>query len=353
MIDSPRLRVGVTLHCIQNDGLVMLSSWDRAGFAGVERMAAPRGERLATPRRTLRAAIDCVGIGLHSGLDVRLRLAPAEAGAGIVFRRTDLNVEIPARHDLVLDTTLCTVISVPGRPEARIGTIEHVMAALAASQVDDVIVQVSGPEVPILDGSAAPFLFLIESAGIVEHGGARETIEILQPVRVERGAAFAELRPHHTARDAGLELSLAIDFDAAAIGRQAYTMSLTPESFAENLARARTFTQAAEVEALRAVGLARGGSLTNAVVVDGAKILNPEGLRFADEFVRHKMLDVIGDLALAGAAICGRFVGNRTGHALNNLLLRSLFADAANFRVTRTARVGAAMTMAAAAAPSV
>jgi len=338
----------------------MLSSVDRAFFSGQATAAAPGGQgltlpggQLTAPRRTLRASIDCVGVGLHSGRDVRLRLAPAAAGQGIVFRRTDLNVEVPARYDLVSDTTLCTVLSVAGRPEARIGTVEHVMAALAACQVDDAIVQVSGPEVPILDGSAAPFLFLIESAGVVEHGGGRETIEVLKPVRVARGEAFAELRPHHDPCGSGLDLSLAIDFPAAAIGRQALTMSLTPESFARVLAPARTFTQAAEVEALRAAGLAKGGSLANAVVVDGANILNPEGLRFADEFVRHKMLDVVGDLALAGAPISGRFVGNRTGHALNNQLLRGLFAEAGNYRVVRAARVGAAMTMAAAAAPSV
>jgi len=345
MIDSPRWAVGVTLHCIQNDGLLMLSYWDRSDFAG--------DERLAAPRRTLKAAIDCMGVGLHSGANVRLRLVPAAAGTGIVFRRTDLGVDVPARYDMVSDTTLCTVLSLPGRPETRIGTVEHLMAALAASQVDDLLVEVSGPEVPVLDGSAAPFLFLIESAGVVEHGGARETIEILQPVRVERGEAFAELRPNHGPHETGMELSLAIDFAAAAIGRQAYTMHLTPEAFAANLARARTFTQAAEVEALRAAGLARGGSLANAVVVDGAAILNPEGLRFEDEFVRHKMLDVIGDLALAGAAIAGRFVGSRTGHALNNQLLRALFADAANYRIVRVRRAGSAMTMAAAAAASV
>jgi len=345
MIDWKRWRVGVTLQCIQSDGLGLLSSWDRAGFSGVERLAAPR--------RTLKAAIDCVGVGLHSGAEVRMRLAPAAAGVGIVFRRTDLGVDVPARFDMVCDTTLCTVLGLPGRIEARIGTVEHLMAALAASQVDDVLVEVSGPEVPVLDGSAAPFMFLIESAGILEHGGGRETIEILQPVRVARGEAFAELRPNHGPHETGMELSLAIDFAAAAIGRQALTLGLTPESFAVNLAPARTFTQAAEVAALRAAGLARGGSLKNAVVVDGENILNPEGLRFADEFVRHKMLDVIGDLALAGAAIAGRFVGNRTGHALNNALLRGVFADAANYRVTRMARVGAAMTMAAAAAPSV
>jgi UDP-3-O-[3-hydroxymyristoyl] N-acetylglucosamine deacetylase len=223
-------------------------------------------------------------------------------------------------------------------------------APSSACQVDDLVVEVDAPELPILDGSAAPFLFLIESAGIAEHGGARDIIEILRPVRVARDDAFAELRPHQGAYESGLELSLAIDFAAAAIGRQALTLALTPQNFAKELGAARTFTQAAEIEALRAAGLARGGSLANAIVVNGAKILNPEGLRFADEFVRHKMLDVIGDLALGGA-LSGRFIGNRTGHALNNRLLHELFADAANFRIVRPALAHAPMTMAAAAAP--
>ncbi len=281
-----------------------------------------------------------------------MTLRPAAAGSGIMFHRTDLNASIPARHDLVSDTRLCTVLSLPDRPEARVGTIEHLMAALAASRIDDLTIDIDAPELPILDGSAAPYLFLIESAGIAEHGGARETIDIIRPVRVENGEAFAELRPHHGPYAAGFHLSLAIDFAAAAIGRQALTLTLTPETFAAELAPARTFTQAAEIEALRAAGLAKGGSLANAIVVDGDKILNPEGLRFPDEFVRHKMLDVIGDLALAGAAINGRFVGHRTGHALNNRLLRALFADPANYRLTRTPHIGAPITLQAAAAPA-
>jgi UDP-3-O-[3-hydroxymyristoyl] N-acetylglucosamine deacetylase len=320
----------------------MSSLRDRAGFVGFEGGA---------PRRTLKAAIDCVGRGLHGGVDVHVRLRPASVNAGIVFHRTDLKISIPARYDLVSDSRLCTVISLPDRPEARVGTIEHLMAALSACRVDDVIVEIDAPELPILDGSAAPFLFLLESAGIAEHGGTREIVEVLRPVRVAHGDAFAELRPHHGAYDTGLELSLAIDFAAAAIGRQALTLALTPESFAAELAAARTFTLAAEVEALRAAGLARGGSLANAIVVDGGKILNPEGLRFADEFVRHKMLDVVGDLALGGV-ISGRFVGSRTGHALNNQLLRALFDDAANYRLVRAPHVGAPMSMAAAASPS-
>jgi UDP-3-O-[3-hydroxymyristoyl] N-acetylglucosamine deacetylase len=322
----------------------MSSLRDRIGVAGFEDGGAPR--------RTLKAAIGCVGRGLHSGVDVHLTLLPAKPGAGIVFHRTDIDALIPASYDHVSDTRLCTMLSLPGRPEARIGTVEHLMAAIAACRLDDLTIAVNAPELPILDGSSAPFLFLIESAGIAEHGGGRKLLEILRPVSVTQGEAFAELRPHHGPGAHGFEMSLAIDFAAAAIGRQAFTMSLTRENFARELAPARTFTQAAEIEALRAAGLAKGGSLANAIVVDGAKILNPEGLRFADEFVRHKMLDVVGDLALAGAPISGRFVGNRTGHALNNQLLRALFADAANYRITRVASAGAPMAMAAAAAPA-
>jgi UDP-3-O-[3-hydroxymyristoyl] N-acetylglucosamine deacetylase len=320
----------------------MSSLRDRAGVAGFEDLGAPR--------RTLKAAIGCVGRGLHSGVDVHLTLMPAKPGAGIVFHRTDIDALIPASYDHVSDTRLCTMLSLPGRPEARIGTVEHLMAAIAACRIDDLTIAVNAAELPILDGSSAPFLFLIESAGIAEHGGGRKVLEIVQPVSVTQGEAFAELRPHHGGSH-GLELSLAIDFAAAAIGRQAFTMFLTRENFARELAPARTFTQAAEIDALRAAGLAKGGSLANAIVVDGAKILNPEGLRFADEFVRHKMLDVVGDLALAGAPISGRFVGNRTGHALNNQLLRAVFADPAHYRFTRVAGAGAPMAMAAAAAP--
>jgi len=301
----------------------MSSLRDRYSFAGMD--AAP------SPRRTLRAAISCVGRGLHSGTDVRLELLPAPAGTGILFRRTDLGAQIQAKYDNVVDTRLCTVVA---NGDARVGTIEHLMAALAASRVDDVIVAVDAAELPILDGSATNFLFLIESAGIVEHGGVCERIEVLRNVRVEQNGAFAELRPQH-AGISGLDLAISIEFSAPAIGAQALTLSLSSQSFAAELAAARTFTLAGEVAALRQAGLAKGGSLANAIVVDGEKVLNPEGLRWPDEFVRHKMLDVVGDLALAGAAISGRFIGHCTGHTLNNLLLRALFADAANYRITR------------------
>ena len=306
----------------------------------------------APPRHTLKSAIDCVGRGLHSGVDVRLRLVPALPGTGIVFYRTDLDCSIPAKYDFVSDTRLCTVLSLPEQPQASVGTVEHLMAALAAHEIDDVTVEVDAPELPILDGSAAPFSFLIQSAGIVEHGGVRSSIEVLRAVRVESGEAFAELRPHSVGAYSalGFDLSLAIDFPCSTIGRQALSVSLTPESFAADLASARTFTMASEIENLRKAGLAKGGSLANAIVVEDAKVLNPEGLRWQDEFVRHKLLDVVGDLALAGAPLIGRFVGNRTGHSLNNRLLHELFADSANYRMTGSIFVGAPLSLSAAAA---
>jgi UDP-3-O-[3-hydroxymyristoyl] N-acetylglucosamine deacetylase len=304
-------------------------------------------------RRTLKAAIGCVGVGLHTGARAALTLRPAAPGTGIVFRRTDLGVEIPARFGQVADTRLCTALALPDRPEARIGTVEHVMAALAGCGVDDAAVEVDGPEVPILDGSAAPFVFLIDCAGITGQAGAPEAIEVLRRVRVQEGegadAAWAELLPA-PANSSRFEADLTIDFPSTAIGRQRLALRLTPRSFREALADARTFTLAEEVARLRAMGLARGGSLANAVVVDGPLVLNPGGLRRPDEFVRHKLLDVVGDLALAGAPLRGRFVGHRSGHGLNNRLLRALFADPANWRrVPAPARAATAAEGAAAA----
>ena len=294
-------------------------------------------------RQTLKTSIGCVGIGLHSGARAALTLRPAGPGTGVVFRRLDLGVEIPARHDLVTDTRLCTALSVSTpQGEARLGTVEHVMAALAACGVDDAVVEVDGPEIPILDGSAAPFVFLIDCAGIVAHGTAstpRQVIEILRPVRVEEGDAWAELLPTARPGRPSLDASLCIDFPGTAVGRQSLSMNIGGDSFRAVLADARTFTLAEDVARLRAAGLARGGSLANAVVVDGPLVLNPGGLRHADEFVRHKMLDVVGDLALAGAPLRGRFNGHRSGHALNNRVLRALFADAQAWRLSDLAGV--------------
>ncbi|MCR0984420.1 UDP-3-O-acyl-N-acetylglucosamine deacetylase [Roseomonas populi] len=305
--------------------------------------------------RTLKSAIGCVGVGLHSGARASLTLHPAEAGQGIVFRRSDLGVEIPARHDQVTDTRLCTAI---GEGEARIGTIEHVMAALAALGVTDATVEVDGPEIPILDGSSAPFVFLLDCAGLVELDAPVRAIEVLRTVRVQEGegpdAAWAELSP---GEGPGFEAELSIDFGATAIGRQSLSMPVTEDGFRAVLADARTFTMAEDIARLRSVGLARGGSLANAVVVDGPLVVNPGGLRHADEFVRHKLLDAVGDLALAGAPLRGRFRGHRSGHGLNNRVLRALLADPRAWRwagesVPMPALAGATARLPMAAAPA-
>ena len=290
-----------------------------------------------TMQRTLRAPISCVGVGLHTGRKLHLALLPAPAGHGIVFRRTDLGVDIPARFDHVTDTRLCTMLSLPGNPAARVGTVEHIMAALAGSGVTNAVIEIDGPEVPILDGSAASFLFLIDCAGLATQAAFAPVIEILRRVAVGQGEATATLHP----APFGLDMDMAIDFAAPAIGRQSLALRLTPETFRTQLARARTFTLAHEIAALRAAGLALGGSLDNAVVVDEDRVLNPGGLRMADEFIRHKMLDAVGDLALSGAALRGRLVTSRAGHALNNQLLRAVFADDANWRLLPAAAMRA------------
>ena len=280
-------------------------------------------------QHSLTSAISCVGTGLHSGKRVELSLLPAPANTGIVFRRTDLGIDIAARFDSVTDTRLCTQIAHAEHPDATVCTVEHVIAALSATGVDNAIVALDGPEIPALDGSSAPFVFLIDCAGRVKQAAPRQVIEILRPVRVASGEATAELRPG----GATLDLAVSIDFPAPVIGRQALSLSLTEQGFRSVLAGARTFAMLHEIEAMQAEGLALGGTLDNAIVVDGARVLNPEGLRAPDEFVRHKMLDAVGDLALAGAAIHGRFIAHRTGHALNNKLLRALFADADAWRM--------------------
>lgn len=298
-------------------------------------------------QRTLKSSIDCVGVGLHSGRRVNLALLPADTGTGIVFRRTDLGIDIPARHDAVIDTRLCTVLAAPDAPHARIGTVEHIMAALAACGVDNAIIAVDGPEVPVLDGSAAPFVFLLDCAGIVAQTELRAAIEVHRAVRVSDGDAFVELRP---TTGHGLDLAVSIEFDAQAIGRQTCAMRLSEAGFRQGIAHARTFAMAADIAGLQAAGLALGGSLDNAVVVDDHRVLNPGGLRMADEFVRHKMLDLVGDLALAGAALRARVVAHRPGHALNNRVLRALLADRSAWRWASPAMVGWNPALASAAA---
>ena len=304
------------------------------GFARLPTIDA--GTSYGWQQRTLKTAIDCVGVGVHSGRRVNLTIRPAPVDHGIVFRRTDIGQNVKARFDNVTDTRLCTVL---GEGAARVGTVEHLMAALSALAIDNALIEVDAPEIPILDGSAAPFVFLLDCAGSKEQDAPRRVIEIRRTVRVESGAAWAELRPLGPANRAAqpvLDMDISIDFTAGAIGRQSASLRLSPDSFRHEIAAARTFAQANEVAQLQAAGLARGGSLDNAIVVDGDSILNPGGLRMDNEFASHKLLDAVGDLALAGGHLHGRYVANRPGHELNNRLLRALFADAAAWRVAAT-----------------
>jgi len=271
----------------------------------------------------LKNRIHCAGVGLHSGRRVSLTIAPARTNAGIRFIRTDLagpRAELPARWDHVVDTRLCTVL---GNAEGvTIGTVEHIMAALRGCNVDNATIELDGPEVPILDGSADPFVFLIDAVGTVEQAAPRQAVRVLKPVTVGDSRRGATLRPGQ-----GSRFGFEIEFPSAAIGHSSRALALVNGAFKHELAAARTFCFLKEVEAMRQAGLARGGSLANAVVIDGDRVLNEGGLRFGDEFVRHKLLDSVGDLFLAGAPIIGHYQGFKSGHELNNRLLRALFAD--------------------------
>ena len=291
---------------------------------------AQRRERnvraVACPQKTLNAPVVLEGIGLHTGRMIRMDLHPAGAGFGIVFRRTDLGdapinvTDIPARYDHVGDTTLSTVI----RNEAgtSIGTVEHLMAAFAGLGVDNVFIEIDGPEIPVMDGSSQVFIETIEAIGLKTLSASRRAIRILKPVVVEEGLKKAALLPGE-----GFKLAFEIDFDNPVIGRQTIEADFMDAAFRDDILRARTFGLLKDVEAMWSAGLGLGGSLDNTVVVDGDRVLNEEGLRFGDEFVRHKVLDAVGDLALAGAPLIGRYEGVRAGHAMNNRVLRALFAD--------------------------
>jgi UDP-3-O-[3-hydroxymyristoyl] N-acetylglucosamine deacetylase len=290
-------------------------------------------------QKTLKTAIHCRGVALHSGARVSMTLLPAAADAGIVFRRTDrAGAEIAATWQTAVEQPLCTRLD--NGEGVSVATIEHLMAALAGLEIDNAIIELDGPEVPVMDGSAAPFVFLIECAGVVEQDAPRRAIKVLKPVSVSEGGKSAALTP-----DDGFSMSFAIDFASDAISRQDITIAVDPESFKSDISRARTFGFLHEVDQMRAAGLARGGSLDNAVVISGDQVLNREGLRYVDEFVRHKVLDALGDLYLAGAPILGHFRGVRSGHALNRRLLAALFADPTAWCYTTLAcRVPAAAT---------
>jgi UDP-3-O-[3-hydroxymyristoyl] N-acetylglucosamine deacetylase len=274
---------------------------------------------------TLRDDVVVTGIGVHSGLPVTLTIHPADAGNGIVFLRTGLegrpDREIYADFRSVTGTELATVLGDATGPLCS--TAEHVLAALSGLGIDNAVIEIDGPEVPIMDGSAEPFVQAIDQVGVVTQSAPRHYIQILKPVRVAKGNSYGELRPYTS----GFRLDVEIEFDHVMIGRQSFGLDLSPNAFRRDLSRARTFGFMRDVAKLWSAGYALGASFENTLVVTENRVLNPEGLRFADEFVRHKMLDAVGDLALAGAPLLGAYRSVRGGHKLNHAVLTALMAD--------------------------
>ena len=280
-------------------------------------------------QRTLKNVIRATGVGLHTGEKVYLTLRPAPVDTGVVFRRIDLDmpVEVPARADNVGDTRLSTSLEKDG---IKISTVEHLMSAFAGLGIDNAYVDLTAPEVPIMDGSAGPFVFLLQSAGIQEQSSAKKYIRIRKKLRIEDGDKWAQFKPLD-----GFKVSFTIDFDHPVIKNavQIATVDFSTTSFVKEISRARTFGFMHDLEALRNAGLARGGSLDNAIVMDNYHILNEDGLRYEDEFVKHKVLDAIGDLYLLGHPLIGEFSAYKSGHELNNRLLRKLIADKSAYEV--------------------
>jgi len=274
-------------------------------------------------QRTIKSIVKTVGIGLHSGRKVNLTLRPAAPDTGIVFSRVDLPapVDIPVSAMSIGDTRLASVLQ---KGDARVSTIEHLMSACAGLGIDNLYVDVTAEEIPIMDGSAAAFVFLIQSAGIEEQGAAKKFIKVLKPVEIREGDKFARLEPY-----AGFRLRFTIDFRHPAVDKtgQMLEVDFANTSYVREIARARTFGFAHEVEMMREMGLARGGSMDNAIVLDEYRILNNDGLRYDDEFVKHKMLDAIGDLYVIGHPLLASYTAYKSGHGLNNALLRALLAQ--------------------------
>jgi UDP-3-O-[3-hydroxymyristoyl] N-acetylglucosamine deacetylase len=284
---------------------------------------------------TLRLPVSVTGIGVHSGQPATLTLSPADANTGIVFIRTGLegpDREIAARPEAVIATDFATVLG--DRSGPLISTTEHVLAALRGMGVDNATVEVDGPEAPIMDGSAAPFVAAIDQAGIVELSAPRRYIEVLKAVQVVSGLSSGEIRPYAL----GFRAEVEIVFDNPMIGRQSMSLDVTPQAFRKEICRARTFGCMADVAKLWSAGYALGASFENSIVVDDTRILNPEGLRYADEFVRHKVLDTVGDLALAGLPILGAYRSVRPGHKFNHAVLSALMADRSAWRIVEADR---------------
>ena len=276
-----------------------------------------------TRRRTIAHEVRATGTALHAGVPVTMVLLPAQSGQGIVFRRADLDVSIPARYDRVSETRLGTVI---GEGSAKVGVVEHLMAAAAGLEIDDLTISLDGPEPPILDGDALSYLELLESAGVAEQEARRKAVKILKPVTVESGDARARLSPAE-------ELSFAYELSFPVIGEQYFEFAFSRAGFKAQIAPARTFGFLKELETLNQMNMALGASLANTLALDDSGVVNRETQCFADEFVRHKILDAIGDMALAGSPLIARFEGKKSGHATNNALLRALFSDPANYAV--------------------
>jgi UDP-3-O-[3-hydroxymyristoyl] N-acetylglucosamine deacetylase len=320
------------------------ASLDETAALPVAEAAWPAGSRrpwplAASARRTLAGPVTVSGIGLHSGASVTLTLMPAGGDSGLWFRRadvTDRDPMIPARWDHVVDTRLCTVLG--NAAGVTVSTVEHLMAALAGLGIDNAEMVVDGPELPVMDGSSAAFVAEIEAVGTVAQAAPRHAIRLIDTVTVQDGDSTVSLCP----APRGLTIDAAIDFDSPVIGRQRRVVQISADSFRDELADARTFGFRHEVEGLRAMGLARGGSLDNAVVIDGEAVMNPDGLRHPDEFVRHKALDALGDLYLAGHPIIGMYQGHRPSHRINNLLLRALFAQPEAWRFEPALAAGGA-----------
>ncbi|MBD9369467.1 UDP-3-O-acyl-N-acetylglucosamine deacetylase [Xanthomonas sp. XNM01] len=276
-----------------------------------------------TRQRTLKNTIRATGVGLHSGNKVYMTLRPAPVDHGVVFRRTDLEpvVEVPAAASLVTETTLCTGLTCG---EAKIQTVEHLMSATAGLGIDNMIVELSSAELPIMDGSAGPFVFLLQSAGIAEQDAPKRFIRILKPVEVRDGDKVARFLPHD-----GYRLDFTIQFDHPMIpAKQSHVrLDFSTAAYIKEISRARTFGFMRDLEYMRELNLGLGGSMDNAIVLDEFRVLNDDGLRYTDEFVRHKILDAIGDLYLAGGPVLGAYEGFKSGHALNNKLARALLAD--------------------------
>jgi UDP-3-O-[3-hydroxymyristoyl] N-acetylglucosamine deacetylase len=275
-------------------------------------------------QRTLKSLVHATGVGLHTGQKVRITLRPAQPDTGVIFRRTDLTppVDLPARADMVGETRLCSCLV---RGDVKVHTVEHLMSALAGLGIDNAYVDLDGPEVPIMDGSAAPFVLLLQQAGIEEQGAPKRFLRLKKKIEARDGDKWAMLEPYE-----GFKLSFSIVYDHPVIEKSntALTVDFAETSYLKEVARARTYGFMHDVEDLRNVGLALGGGLENAVVLDEYRVLNSEGLRFADEFIRHKALDAIGDLYMIGKPLLAAFSAHKSGHTLNNRLLRELLADA-------------------------